>query len=111
MQGVGVPDDPNKHKYANQIILDLKKFNIQDIVIKRKIIIYTIKKVYGSAQNIEKIHIDDIIKLCERNIGNKYLTPHKNIKVYIKNKKIFFIAYPKLPQKNPCNTTVTNKKV
>lgn len=95
--GVGVPDDPNKHKYANQIILDLKKFNIQDIVIKRKIIIYTIKKVYGSAQNIEKIHIDDIIKLCERNIGNKYLTPHKNIKVYIKNKKIFFIAYPKLP--------------
>lgn len=81
----------------NEIILDLKKFNKQDIVIKRKIILYTIKKVYGNAQNIEKIHIDDIIKLCERNIGNKYLTPHKNIKVYIKNKKIFFIAYPKLP--------------
>ncbi len=84
-------------EYENQIILDLKKFNNQDIVIKRKIILYTIKKVYGNAQNIEKIHIDDIIKLCERNIGNKYLTPHKNIKIYIKNKKIFFIAYPKLP--------------
>lgn len=84
-------------KNKNEIILDLKKFNKQDIVIKRKIILYTIKKVYGNAQNIEKIHIDDIIKLCERNIGNKYLTPHKNIKVYIKNKKIFFIAYPKLP--------------
>ena len=96
---IGVEDllgSQNKQN-ENQIILDLKKFNKQDIVIKRKIILYTIKKVYGNAKNIEKIHIDDIIKLCERNIGNKYLTPHKNIKVYIKNKKIFFIAYPKLP--------------
>lgn len=89
--------DPQNKQHENIVVLDLKKFNKQDIVIKRKIILYTIKKVYGNAQNIEKIHIDDIIKLCERNIGNKYLTPHKNIKVYIKNKKIFFIAYPKLP--------------
>ena len=95
--GVATLGDPQNKQQENQIILDLKKFNNQDIVIKRKIILYTIKKVYGNAQNIEKIHIDDIIKLCERNIGNKYLTPHKNIKVYIKNKKIFFIAYPKLP--------------
>ena len=32
----------------------------------------------------EKIHIEDIIKLCEKNIGNKYLTPNKNIKVLVK---------------------------
>ena len=44
-----------------------------------------------SIQGIEKIHIEDIIKLCGNNIGNKYLTPNKNIKVYVKKGKIFFI--------------------
>ena len=71
----------NKEAKHNQIILDLKKFNTQDLVIKRKIILYTIRKVYGNTNNIAKIHIDD-----------KYLTPHKNIKVYVKKGKIFFMA-------------------
>ena len=34
----------------------------------------------------------DVIKLCERNIGNKYLTPNKKIKILVNDKKIFFIA-------------------
>ena len=34
-------------------------------------------------KGIEKTHIEDIIKLCEKNIGNKYLTPNKNIKVFL----------------------------
>lgn len=74
-----------------EIILDLNKFNIEDKVIKSRIIIYTISKLFGSSKGIERIHIEDIIKLCNNNIGNKYLTPNKNIKVLIKNKKIFFI--------------------
>lgn len=41
---------------------------------------------------IEKINIDDIIKLCERNIGNKYLMPIRNLKILVKKGKIFFIA-------------------
>ena len=82
----------NKEAKHNQIILDLKKFNTQDLVIKRKIILYTIRNVYGNTNNIAKIHIDDIVKMCEKNIGNKYLTPHKNIKVYVKKGKIFFMA-------------------
>ena len=82
----------NKEVKHNQIILDLKKFNTQDLVIKRKIILYTIRKIYGNTNNIAKIHIDDIVKMCEKNIGNKYLTPHKNIKVYVKKGKIFFMA-------------------
>ena len=40
---------------------------------------------------MEKIHIEDIKKLCEKNVGNKYLTPNKNIKVLVKNQKIYFI--------------------
>ena len=42
-------------------------------------------------KELKKIHIDDIIKLCERNIGNKYLTPNKNLKIFLKNGKIYFI--------------------
>lgn len=76
----------------DEIILDLKKFNKQDVVIKRKLILYTINKLLKTTKNIEKIHIEDIIKLCNNNIGNKYLTPNKNIKVFLKKGKISFIS-------------------
>ena len=74
-------------------ILNLKEFNELDNVIKSRLILYTISKLYGGAVGIEKIHIDDIIKLCENNIGNKYLTPRKGIKIYVKKGKIFFFFY------------------
>ena len=70
------------------IILDLKKFNILDNVLKKRIILYAIKKIFGSTKNIEKIHLEDILKLCNNNIGNKFLTPNKNTKIVIKNKQI-----------------------
>ncbi|MGN1327390.1 MAG: tRNA lysidine(34) synthetase TilS [Clostridia bacterium] len=73
-----------------EIILDLKKFNSLDNLIKSRIIMYTVKKLFGTSNGIEKIHIEDIIKLCGNNIGNKYLTPNKNIKVTVKNKRIYF---------------------
>ena len=76
----------------NTIILDLKRFNILDNVIKKKLVLYTITKLKGSSKGIEKIHIDDIIKLCKNNIGNKYLTPNKNIKILVKKGKIFFYS-------------------
>ena len=68
----------------SQIVLDLKKFNNENIVIRKRIILYAITKLFGSTKGIEKIHIDDIIKLCGNNIGNKFLTPNKNIKIVIK---------------------------
>ena len=80
-----------------KVIFDLKKFNQLDNVIKSRLIIYTIGKVYGKVNGIEKIHIDDIIKLCNNNIGNKYLTPKKGIKIYVHKGKIFFFLNFKLP--------------
>ena len=74
-----------------KIVLDLKSFNLLKKVIKSRVILYTINNLLGSSQGIEKINIEDIIKLCEKNIGNKYLIPNKNIKILVKNKKIFFI--------------------
>ena len=75
-----------------EVILDLKKFNKLEKVIKSRLILYTINKVNGNTQGIGKIHIDDIIKLCQNNIGNKYLTPNKNIKIFVKKCKIFFLG-------------------
>ena len=74
------------------IIVDLKKFNNEEKVIKSRLILYTITRILGSSKGIEKIHIEDIIKLCNNNIGNKYLTPNKNIKVLTKNSKIYFLG-------------------
>ena len=81
----------------DKITIDLKKFNLLDSIIKARIIMYTIKRLFKTTKGIEKKHIEDIIKLCGNNIGNKYLTPNKNIKIMIKNKKIFFTRYCKLP--------------
>lgn len=71
------------------IILDLKKFNCQNKAIQKRVILYSINKIFGTTKGIEKIHIEDIIKLCNNNIGNKFLTPNKKTKIVIKNKKIY----------------------
>ena len=76
----------------DQIVLNLKKFNNQEKVIKARLVLYTITRLLGNCKGIEKIHIEDIIKLCSNNIGNKYLTPNKNVKVLVKNHQIYFIS-------------------
>ena len=80
-----------------KIELNLKKFNNLELVIKRRVIIYTINRLLGSNQGIEKVNIDDIIKLCDRNIGNKFLIPIKRLKVLIKDKKIIFLINTNIP--------------
>lgn len=75
---------------GNQLILNLKEFNMQEKVIKKRIIIYSINKILGTTQNIEMVNIEDLIKLCENNIGNKYLKPNKNIKIMVNRGKIYF---------------------
>lgn len=74
-----------------QIVLDLRKFNQEEKVIKSRLVLYTIMRLFGTSKGIEKIHVEDIIKLCNNNIGNKYLTPNKNIKILVKNHKIYFL--------------------
>jgi len=82
---------------GSSITIDLKKFNNLELVIKRRVILYTINELLGTTAGIEKINIDDIIKLCKNNIGNKYLSPMKNIRISIGKGKIIFEAEPELP--------------
>ncbi len=81
-----------KNKETETVTLDLKKFNNLELVIKRRLILYTINELLGTIDGIEKINIDDIIKMCSKNIGNKYLMPTKKIKILVKKGKIFFMA-------------------
>jgi tRNA(Ile)-lysidine synthase len=74
------------------IVIDLKHFNLQETVIKSRIIRYIIKRLLGNKASIEKIHIEDIIKLASNNIGNKFLIPNKNYKVLVKNHKLHFLV-------------------
>lgn len=71
------------------IVLNLKKFNELEQVIKSRTILLTVQKLFGTTKHIEKKHIDDIIKLCENNIGNKYLTPNKNTKIVVNHGKMY----------------------
>ncbi len=75
-----------------QISVDLKKFQKLEPVIKNRIIPYIINDILKIEYNTQKVHIEDIIKLCNNNIGNKYLVPNKKIKILIKNHQIFFIT-------------------
>ena len=74
------------------IILNLKKFNTKERLIRKRIILYTISKTLGNSMNVEKVNIEDVIEMCEKNIGNKYLKPNKNIKISVNKGKIFFEA-------------------
>lgn len=74
----------------DEISIDLKTFNNEENVIKSRVILYCITKLLGNSNGISNIHIKDIVKLCSNNIGNKYLCPNKNLKVFVKNRKIYF---------------------
>ena len=78
-----------------EIILNLKEFNKLHEVVKSRIIIYTIKKVLGTANGIGKVHINDIITMCHNNIGNKHLLPNKNIKIAVNRGKMYFFVIKK----------------
>ena len=77
----------------NAILLDLKKFNNLDIILKRRMILHTIYNLQHHTKGIEKTNIEDIIKLCSNNIGNKFLIPTKGLKVLVNHKKILFTKY------------------
>lgn len=73
-----------------KLVCNLKKFNKLDIVLRRRLILNFIIKILGNAKDIEKVHIDDIVKLCENNVGGKYLKPNKHIMVSVLRGKIKF---------------------
>ena len=79
-----------KETLNEKVVCNLKLFNKLDIVIRKRLILKLIIKVLGNAKDIEKVHVDDIVKLCENNVGGKFLMPNKNIKVSVLAGKLEF---------------------
>ncbi len=78
-------------EYDNKLVCNLKVFNKLDNVIKKRLIIKFIIKVLGNAKDIEKVHIEDILKLCTNNVGKKYLMPNKYLKVSVDKGKVEYM--------------------
>lgn len=72
---------------SNLVEIDLKDFNKMPIAMRKAIIQLSIDKLNGNIRNISKKNIDDIIKLAENNIGNKYII-YKNLKAEVKKGKL-----------------------
>ena len=72
----------------DNIIYNVRKFNEKEKLLQKRLILLGIEKIFGNTKGIEKINLEDIIKLCNNNIGNKFLKPNKNTKIEIKNKQI-----------------------
>lgn len=72
------------------VTLDVKQFNQLDVVIRKRIILKSIIKVLGNAKDIEKVHVDDMVKLCKNNRGGKFLTPKKSLKVSVLHGRVKF---------------------
>ena len=87
---------PESNEYneekPSEITLNLKEFNKEEQLIQKRLILYSIEKIFGDTHEIEKVNIDDIIKLCNRGIGNKFLMPNKKTKIVIKNKNIVIMS-------------------
>lgn len=75
-----------------KIEMELKDFQKLNTALKENLVIYAITKLLGDARNVEKVNIDDIIEMADKNIGNKYMEINKNLKILIKNKKIIFTS-------------------
>ena len=93
VEELNVTQDYAYNKLNNaEIIIDLKKFNDLEIIMQKRILFYAIYKLFGTTQRIEKIHIDAGLKLCHNKIGNKYVTPNKNLKIVTQKKQLRIMA-------------------
>lgn len=77
------------HINKNHIEFDLKEIRKEDIAIQKRMINKAISALSESQNNVSKVNIDDVIKMIERNVGNKTIKINKKIEILIKNKKIF----------------------
>lgn len=64
-----------------EIKINIKELNILDIGQRRNIILLSLNKINGNLNDIEKVNVDDAIKLSEHNIGRKYIYINKNLMI------------------------------
>lgn len=75
---------------ASKIFFKLSDFNKLSKTIQSELIILSIKKLDGNFKNFSSKNIEDVLRIANNNIGNKYLMI-KNFRFEVKNKKIYII--------------------
>lgn len=81
------------NKYG-KIKIDNNKFIKVDECLKPRILRLAIKMTVGTAEDISKINLEDMIKLSKNNVGNKYLQVNKQTKISL-NRGILIIENTK----------------
>ena len=83
--------DKNVIKKDNSnIVINGKNISKLEINIQKRLIIKCIEELFDNSMQIEQIHINDIVKLNKRNVGNKYLIINKHLKIYFNKGKLYF---------------------
>lgn len=63
----------------NKISFELKTFNIESKILKSSLILNAIELLTGDRKNVQKINIEDILKMADRKVGNKQIQINKKI--------------------------------
>ena len=63
----------------NKISFELKTFNIESKIFKSSLILNAIELLTGDRNNVQKINIEDILKMADRKVGNKQIQINKKI--------------------------------
>ncbi|MBE5821555.1 MAG: tRNA lysidine(34) synthetase TilS [Clostridiales bacterium] len=74
----------------DSIVINGKKIINYEINIQKRLILKCIEKLNGTTMQIEQVHINDILKMINKNVGNKFICPNKYLKVYLNRGKVYF---------------------
>ena len=73
-----------------KISYDLKSFNEQAQIIRSSLVLKTIEVLTSERKNVQKINVDDILKMAEKNIGGKQIQINKKVRTSIFKGKLEF---------------------
>ena len=75
-------------KKNDEIVIDIKAFDLKQDAIKLRIIRYLLNELLGTLQGIEKIHVEDICKLLSKKVTRKkYILGNKFTVEILRGKK------------------------
>ena len=72
----------------NKVEFELKDFNSLSNYLRKQILLKAIESLLGNTKNIQKVNLDDVIKMAQKNIGCKQIKINKNILTEIKKSKL-----------------------
>lgn len=67
----------------NKITFSIKDFNSLADVYKSKFILEAIEILTGDKKNVSKVNVEDVLKMAERNVGNKQIQINKKIRASV----------------------------